>query len=567
MTKQQTTKRRTAKATTKPAVVKAATKTAKTAKSAQKPTQKSTAKASAKSPQNAAALSKQRIVVAALEQMNVPHRFSDKGGAILVPEQRVHEARLALAGQGLPRSGNVGFELLDKTRFGASEFTEQLSWQRALEGELGNTIQSIHSVQRARVHLALPRESLFLRDRQPPSASVLVTLYPGRDLDAAQVAAIAWLVSSSVPKLQVDRVSVVDQNGRMLSANGSQLDAHHDHQQLVREVEAHTGQRILHVLTPLVGAANVRVQVSAELDFSQREQTAEVYRPNQEPGQAAVRSLQRHDAQQSANPLPAGIPGALTNQPPGPVRAPITAAPGRAGAAGAGANANAAALLPQQHDSTINYEVDRTIRHQKDMPGSIKRLSVAVVLNNVQDTGSGQPIQDKDPQDNAQAAADENDAGANAAPQPLPDAQLAQLTQLVKDAMGYAETRGDSVSIVNSAFVVEPVVKPAFWQDPDARELALQFGRWLLYLLAGVWIWFGLARPWLKQQKQNRETRQANAALAQGGTGIGQPTPTRHDEIARHEENLERARKIAGKDPRAVAMVLRDWMGKNNATH
>jgi len=516
-------------------------------------------------------------IVAALTTLNVPYRFSDNGGAILVPASSVHEARLALAGQGLPHSGNVGFELLDKTKFGASEFTEQLSYQRALEGELGNSIQSIHVVQRARVHLALPRESLFLRDRQPPSASVLVTLYPGRSLNDAQVAAIAWLVASSVPKLQADKVSVVDQHGRMLSKNGSQLDAHHDHQSLLHEVEAHTERRILNVLVPLVGAANVRTQVSAELDFSQREQTAEVYRPNQEPGQAAIRSLQTHDAVQAAGARAAGIPGALSNQPPGPVKAPIANAAAGGKGNGNDAAVTAQATMPQQHDSTTNFEVDRTIRHQKEMPGTIKRLSVAVVLNNVQEmsqTRSATRPESEDEQDDDKDTGEEKPNEKTA--QPLSAEKLAELTRLVKDAMGYSDARGDSVSIVNSPFAPEPVNEISFWKDPDNRDLALQIGRWLLYLVACGWLWLSVLRPWLRQMKNAaspdvRQSGQGTFNATVGGRtaadAAGQSTTEQQKaELVRHEENLEHARKLATKDPRAVAMVMRTWMEKNDAT-
>jgi len=495
-------------------------------------------------------------IVAALGSMNVPYRFSDNGGAILVPASNVHETRLALAGQGLPHSGNVGFELLDKTKFGASEFTEQMSYQRALEGELGNSIQSIHAVQRARVHLALPRESLFVRDRQPPSASILVTLYPGRSLNDAQVAAIAWLVASSVPKLQVENVSVVDQHGRMLSKNGGQIDAHHDHQRLLTEVEARTEQRILNVLVPLVGAANVRAQVSAELDFSQREKTAEVYRPNQEPGQAAIRSLQTHDSVQAAGQRAAGVPGALTNQPPGPVRAPITAT--------AAGNANAANAAPtsQQHDNTTNFELDRSITHQKDMPGSIKRLSVAVVLNNIQQAPARKNGQEGNEADSNTDDQDSEDNSA-AQTQPLSAEKLDELTRLIKDAMGYSEARGDSVSLVNSPFAPETTNQTSFWQDPDNRELALQLGRWLLYLLVGGVLWFSLIRPWLRQ----RIAVSRSGVAVQDGQDGSQPSAAQaeHADIVRHEEQLERVRKLALKDPRAVAMVMRIWMEKNDA--
>jgi len=264
-------------------------------------------------------------IVSALAQMNVPYRLSDNGGAILVPADRVHETRLQLATQGLPRSGGVGFELLDNTRFGASQFTEQVTYQRALEGELGNSIASLHAVQQARVHLAIPRESLFVRERQEPTASVLLTLYPGRTLSEAQVSAIGWLVSSSVPRLSAENVSVVDQNGRLLSAPTGEAGAEGSQRNFINDIEQRTVQRILTLVAPLVGPGNVRAQASADVDFSQREQTSEVYRPNQEPGQGAVRSKQTSGSQQYNVLPPEGVPGALTNQPPPNATAPVDA--------------------------------------------------------------------------------------------------------------------------------------------------------------------------------------------------------------------------------------------------
>ncbi len=479
-------------------------------------------------------------IVNALSQMNVPYRFSDNGSAILVPSDRVHEARLSLAGQGLPRSGNVGFELLDNARFGASEFSEQLSYQRALEGELGNSIQSIHAVQRARVHLALPRESLFLRDRHPPSASVLVTLYPGRTLSETQVAAISWLVSSSVPKLPVENVSVVDQHGRMLSNPNGQTEPHRDQQSLAREVELRTEERILTLLAPLVGKANVRAQATAELDFAQREQTAEIYRPNQNPGQGAVRSKQVRTVEQGQNNLASGIPGALSNQPPGAVEAPIAAQPPADGVQTPAQTATGTAANPQslQHDATYNYEVDRTISHTKDTPGTVKRLSVAVVVNYAAD--------------------------ADGNPQPLPPAEIENLTRLVKDAMGYSETRGDSVSVVNSLFSTSDAAAAVpLWKDPSNQEMALEFGRYLLYLLIALFVWFKLIKPALRYLAQQAQPPAQPAVTPDANAAMAAEAQRRAAEMSRYEDNLTVARTLAEKDPRAVAMVMRSWMEKN----
>jgi flagellar M-ring protein FliF len=226
-------------------------------------------------------------IVSALGQMNVPYQFNSNGTAILVPQDRVHDVRMQMASQGLPRSGNAGFELLDQSRFGASQFTEQVTYQRALEGELANSIKAVHAVKEARVHLAMPRETLFVRDRQSPTASVVLSLYPGRDLSEGQVSAISWLISSSVPNLHADKVSIIDQNGRLLTAPTGEMGADNQQRNFVNDIEYRAVQRILTLLNPLVGAGNVRAQVTAEVDFSRREQTSEVYKPNQQPGQAA----------------------------------------------------------------------------------------------------------------------------------------------------------------------------------------------------------------------------------------------------------------------------------------
>jgi len=491
-------------------------------------------------------------IVAALGQMNVPYRMSDSGSAILVPKDRVHETRLQLASQGLPKSGSVGFELLDNTRFGASQFTEQVTYQRALEGELSNSIASLHAVQQARVHLAIPRESLFVRERQEPSASVLLTLYPGRTLSDAQVAAIGWLVSSSVPRLNAEKVSVVDQNGRLLSSPSGEAGAEGTRRNFINDLEQRTVQRILTLVTPLVGAGNVRAQASADVDFSQREQTSEVYRPNQEPGQAAVRSKQTSGSEQHNVLPPQGIPGALTNQPPPNAVAPISLPPPAAPAQGAaqqGANPLStggkeeapAAPTNTRHDATINYEVDRTISHVKDAAGKVRRLSVAVVVNY-------RPDED-------------------GVAQPLPPEELENLNRLVKDAMGFSEERGDTLSIVNSRFTPDTSTSVPVWEDPNYRDLGMQLLRYLLLALAAWFIWRKIVKPYFAHLASRQEadllTAQENAAARDTAASAAAAAARRASEISRYEENLEVARELAAKDPRAVAMVMRSWMESN----
>jgi flagellar M-ring protein FliF len=507
-------------------------------------------------------------IVAALAKMNVPYKLADTGNAILVPSDKVHEARLQLAQQGLPRSGEAGFEIMDQTRFGASQFTEQINYQRALEGELISSIQAVHAVQSARVHLAIPRESLFVRDRQPPTASVLLTLYPGRSLSDAQVAAITWLVSSSVPHLTADKVSVVDQNGRLLTAPSGEAGADGSRLNLINDIEHRTVQRILTLLNPLVGPGNVRAQVSADVDFAQREQTSEVYRPNQKPGEAAVRSEQTSASVQHNALPPEGVPGALTNQPPLNPTAPIVMppAPGQnpnaanpnapnaanpnagnpvAGTAGqntttalAGGNNLLQGSGNSRNDATINYEVDRTISHVKNPLGTLQRLSVAVVVNYRNKDGEFEP---------------------------LPQDELDKLNELVKQAMGYSAERGDSLSVVNSQFSDAGEVEPPIWKNPVYLDYAMQLIQYLLIALVIYILWRAVVKPFMADSEAAKEKRKAEALEMEKNREQMAAAERLAMEMNRYDENLGTARKMAEKDPRAVAMVLRSWMEKKDA--
>ncbi len=489
-------------------------------------------------------------IITALAQMNVPHKISDNGTAIQVPADMVHRTRLQLAEQGLPRAGGAGFELLDNTRFGASQFTEQITYQRALEGELASSVEAVHSVQAARVHLAMPRETLFVRDRQPPTASVLVTLFSGRTLSAAQVAAITWLVSSSVPNLTADNVSIVDQNGRLLTSPSGEAGQEGTRRNLVNEIEQRTVQRIMTLLTPLVGSGNVRAQASADVDFAVREQTSEVYRPNQKPGEAAVRSEQRSASDQFNNLPPAGVPGALTNQPPANALAPVVVPPGDDPNAEPGQeaqnnpnannadNANADTGPGNvRRDATINYEVDRTISHVKDPVGQLRRLSVAVVVN-YQPNAEGEYV-------------------------PLPQETIDSLNSLVRDAMGYSAERGDTVSIINSPFNENMTAPVEVWKDPEYRALALQGLEYLLIAIAAFVLWRKIGKPAIDSLSNKADQAAATAQLNEPA-GLDDEALKRATDITRYEDRLKMAREMAEKDPRAVAMVIRSWMEKQH---
>src|SRR5579864_1713447 len=377
-------------------------------------------------------------IITALQAANIPYKFSDTGGAILVPAEQVHEMRLRLASQGLPKSGSVGFELMDNQKFGISQFDEQINYQRALEGELERTIESISTVKSARVHLAIPKPSVFVRDKEAPSAAVLVNLYPGRVLDEGQVLAITHMVSSAVPDMPVRGVTILDQDGNLLTnpSSGSGLDA--SQLKYRQQIERNTQQRIDAILAPLFGSGNAHSQVSADIDFSRNEQTSENYGPNGNPQQVAIRSQQSSSATEMSQGAASGVPGALSNQPPQPASAPITA--------GNGASGVSSTPVSDRKDSTTNYELDKTVRHIDRPMGGIRRLSVAVVVNYMKVV----------------------DAKGHVSMVPVTADKLGQVTQLVKDAMGFDSARGDSVNVVNSAFTadVDPTADLPWWRTP-----------------------------------------------------------------------------------------------------
>ena len=496
-------------------------------------------------------------IVSVLNQRNVPYKFADNGATILVPADQVYALRLQLAEQGLPRGGSVGFELLDEPKFGASQFSEQITYQRALEGELARSIEALQPVKSARVHLAIPRQSLFVRDREAPTASVLLTLYPSRTLSESQVSAIAWLVSSSVPKLNAESVSIVDQDGHLMSSPGGEAGMDSTRRNFINDVEQRTTQRILTLLNPIVGPGNVRAQVSATVDFSQREQTSEVYRPNETPGTAAIRSKQTSDSAQNGMLPPSGVPGALSNEPPANATAPIqtaaanqgTQAPAAAGTQNPPAQTSGTSTVngapgsarqgqgSVRNDATVNYEVDRTISHVKHELGSLQRLSVAVVVN----------YRDKDGE-----------------PAPLDSAEMDDINALVKQAMGYSADRGDTLSVVNSAFTdQEPKFKP--WENPEYRGLALQVLKVLLILAVPFFLWRSVVRPIVQGFANAQVERAKNEAHLETMREQRRQDELRASEMNRYEENLDTARQLAQRDPRAVAMVLRSWMDPKNA--
>ncbi|CAI1564671.1 flagellar basal-body MS-ring/collar protein FliF [Serratia proteamaculans] len=491
-------------------------------------------------------------IVTQLTQMNIPYRFAENGAALLIPADKVHETRLRLAQLGLPKGGAVGFELLDQEKFGISQFSEQINYQRALEGELSRTIESLGPVQNARVHLALPKPSLFVREQKSPSASVTLTLQAGRALDDGQINAIVYMVSSSVAGLPPGNVTVVDQSGRLLTqSDGTGRDLNAAQLKYAGEVENRYQRRIEAILAPMVGNGNVRAQVTAQIDFATREQTDEEYQPNQQPNKAAVRSRQLSQSDQIGGPLVGGVPGALSNQPSAPAAAPIETAKPAAGTNADAAKPNAtatrsAASGPQntRSDETTNYEVDRTIRHTQQKAGTVQRLSVAVVVNYRGTDKEGKPL-------------------------PMSKEQLAQIESLVRESMGFSSSRGDTLNVVNTPFTDNEITggELPFWQSQSFIDRLLDAGRYLLVLLVAWLLWRKLVRP----QLQNRQAVQ-KAALASANAPMAKPADSNkqsNEELAQHRKSQQRVsaevqsqriRELAEKDPRVVALVIRQWM-------
>jgi flagellar M-ring protein FliF len=506
-------------------------------------------------------------IIAALEQLNVPYRFSESGGAILIPSARVNEIRLRLATQGLPKGGGVGFELMENQKFGISQFAEQINYQRGLEGELSRTIQSIAAIQAARVHLAIPKPTVFVREELKPSASVLLNIYPGRALDPAQIAGIQNLVAASVPNLAVTAVTVIDQSGAMLSQLKSKLmEAGLDPTQIkyVQEIEANVIKRVNDILQPIFGQDNVRVQVAADIDFSQSEQTAETHRPNVTPPDITIRSQQNSESV-NATPSAQGVPGALTNQPPVPATAPLTQPavpgagpataggpplPGQVNAAGVQAPiASVAQPLNTRKDSTINYEVDKTIRHTKQNVGTIRRLTAAVAVNVRKD--------------------------AKGAAKPLTDAELKQVNDLVKEAMGFNKDRGDSVSVANAPFTAidKTEIEIPLWKDPQNIELGKELFKYLVIAAIIAYLVFKVIMPLVRTMLPPPPVEAAPVgggidvlAGEEGEEGEGaeeaeeEVPPTAAEEFAR---KLAEARELTQRDPQAVANIIKDWMNPN----
>lgn len=509
-------------------------------------------------------------IMEALQKSNIPFKVDSRTGALLVPGEQVHEARLKLASQGLPRGTVNGLEALEqKNSFGVSQFMETARYQHALEGELARSIMTIGSVEAARIHLAFPKETVFARQQEPPTASVLVRLHPGRQLDPGQVAAIVHLMASSVPKLNPDKVSVVDQNGNLLTRPEREGDSSLNLDQLEynRRLEERYARRIEDLLTPVAGAGRVRAQVSLDLDFTATEETAERYEPRQEP-----RPVRSEQLLEETNPRPqaAGIPGALSNQPPG-----VATAPEQANANPAAPNSTAqnpatppaapttnnTVVTPTRKEVTRNYELDKRVTHSRGVPGRIVRVSAAVVVDDRTTVENGQSVR-----------------------KALTSEEVERISALVKQAVGFNAERGDSVNVLNAAFVPtgfdEPVIP--IWQQPWFLELV----KWAVVAVLSLAVLLLVVRPIVQRAlpaptpARLEEVKPTSGALPvpeegleglledqvniSGALETGKVRALSSVAAEQLEQRMDLARSLVAEDSKRAVQVIRNWLASED---
>jgi len=487
-------------------------------------------------------------ITQALESSGIPYKLENGVGAISVPAEQLAAARLKLAAQGLPESGGGVNAMTRDPGFGVSAFMENARYQHALETELARTIASLQNVQGARVHLAMARQSAFVSERRPGSASVFLQIKAGRRLDDENVQAIANLVASSIPELSASQVTVVDQTGRLLSAPETDSDtAMRDKMfEFSHRLEESYSNRIQEMLTPLVGPGRVRAQVVAQVDMTTTESTREQFNPQSQVvrSESTAEEAGRNGAGQAG-----GVPGALTNQPPTPgVALPPGATPAvaQSGATAAGAKPGAAPNNTEgtvvtgpdstSRQSTRNYEIDRTMAYTRAPAGRVTRLSVAVLIDNLRTT----------------------DADGKVTETPLPPEQLDRLTALVRDAVGFDATRGDTVNVVNSSFLGTPAIEEGelesipFWERAWAQTLAK--------VLAGLVILLIIIYSVLKPLTKGLLTAARPSVLRQAAIAAGGGAPVAEAPTLAYEQQVAAARGMVAQDPKRGAQVVKAWV-------
>ena len=522
-------------------------------------------------------------VMDTLATANISYNVEPNSGALLVKAEDLSRARLALAAAGVTQNdGNIGFEILDKDQgLGTSQFMEATRYRRGLEGELARTVSSLTGVKAARVHLAIPKSSVFVRDERKPTASVLVEMYGGRTLDPGQVMAIINLVATSVPELSKSGVTVVDQKGNLLSDQGenSELSMAGKQFDYTRRMEGMLTQRVQSILAPVIGNDRYKAEVSAMVDFSAVESTSEQFNPDQ----PALRSEQSTSEQRSSGSGPSGVPGALSNQPPAPSTAPQTtagAAPGPAAAIQPGqplVDSNGQQIMDpatgqpmlapypadKRQQSTKNFELDRSISHTRQQQGRLQRLSVAVVVD-----------------DQAKL----NAANGEITRAPWSAEDLARFTRLVQDAVGFDASRGDSVTVINSAFapdIGEAIPSVPFYSQPWFWDVVKQ-AMGVLFILVLV---FGVLRPVLNNITGGSKAGKGLTASGggegsmmgggmAGGLAGGMMGDVADDRVSLggpqsillpspsegYDAQLNAIKSLVAEDPGRVAQVVKEWI-------
>ncbi|WP_294912769.1 flagellar basal-body MS-ring/collar protein FliF [uncultured Gilliamella sp.] len=496
-------------------------------------------------------------IISQLDKLNIPYKFSSSGTTILIPQNQIYHTRLRIAQQGLPKGGAIGFELLDKESFGMSQFNEQINYQRALEGELSRTIAIISSVDDARVHLAMPKPSLFVRERKFPSASVALTLLPGRALSQGQIDAIIHLISSSVPELQADKVTIIDQKGNLLTGeryrdsnvNIAQLEYSERIENLVRE-------RVEKIIIPILGQQNVKVQVNADIDFSRQESTSEIYDPNSDASNQTIRSKQQiENSQLASSNIIGGVPGALSNQPVPTPSAPID------GELDSKDKDDKQKMYHLQSNKTLNFEVNRQVIHSKIPEGRITRLSVAVLVN--YKFISADEI----------TSANEENSEKEAVEKwvKLDQEELTHIEALARQAMGFSDLRGDSLTVANLKFtdqIEDENAAMVFLQKHEVFDMLKVAIKYLIYILILWFAWRKVLRSiWIKIQRQylNTDNRSSDSTMASEDKLDYKAHSKLQQKI--FEDNMQQQqyiRKIVEKDPRVMALIIRGWMNKKD---
>ena len=496
-------------------------------------------------------------IISQLDKLNIPYKFSSSGTTILIPQNQIYNTRLRIAQQGLPKGGAIGFELLDKESFGMSQFNEQINYQRALEGELSRTIAIISSVDDARVHLAMPKPSLFVRERKFPSASVALTLLPGRALSQGQIDAIIHLISSSVPELQADKVTIIDQKGNLLTGeryrdsnvNIAQLEYSERIENLIRE-------RVEKIIIPILGQQNVKVQVNADIDFSRQESTSEIYDPNSDASNQTIRSKQQiENSQLASSNIIGGVPGALSNQPVPTPSAPID------GESDTKDKDDKQKMYHLQSNKTLNFEVNRQVIHSKIPEGRIKRLSVAVLVN-YKFISAGE-ITSANEENSEQEAVEKWVK--------LDQEELTHIEALARQAMGFSDLRGDSLTVANLKFtdqIEDENATMVFLQKHEVFDMLKVAIKYLIYILIIWFAWRKVLRSiWIKIQRQylNTDNRSSDGTMASEDKLDYKAHSKLQQKI--FEDNMQQQqyiRKIVEKDPRVMALIIRGWMNKKD---